>query len=57
MTHEDREGPPSQTDLDTFLAALSPNAIAMFFYLYGNIPKFIASYLNDGGLLIPAVNE
>ena len=34
MTHEDREGPPSQTDLDTILAALSPNAIAMFFFIY-----------------------
>ena len=52
MTHEDREGPPSQTDL-----ALSPKAVAMFFYLYENIPKFIALNLNDGGLLILAVNE
>ena len=34
MTHEEREGPPSHTDLDTFLAALSPNAIAMFFFIY-----------------------
>ena len=33
MTHEEREGPPSHTDLDTFLAALSPNAIAMFFFI------------------------
>ena len=57
MTHEDREGPPSQTDLDTFLAALSPKAVAMFFYIYENIPKFIALNLNDGGLLILAVNE
>ena len=31
MTHEDREGPPSQTDLNTLLAALSPKAVAMFF--------------------------